>query len=106
VGSVGHTEQSARAAGIDVGVADVDLAEVPGIYLAGDDIKGRARIVVDRGSNLLVGATFVGPEVGDLVHPATVAIIGKVPLDRLWHCVPAFPSVTEVWLKLLVAYGL
>ena len=106
VGSVGHSEGSARDAGIDVQTADVDLAEVPGVYVSGDDIKGRARIVIDRQHNVIVGATFVGPEIADLVHPATVAIIGKVPLDRLWHCVPSFPSVSEVWLKLLQAAGL
>ena len=103
VGSVGHTERSARDAGIDVAVADIDMAEVPGTYVSGEDIHGRARIVVDRNRNMLVGATFVGPEIADLVHAATVAIVGEVPLDKLWHCVPSFPSVSEVWLKMLLA---
>jgi dihydrolipoamide dehydrogenase len=106
VGSVGHTEESARAAGVDVGVADLDMSEVAGVYLSGDGIEARARIVVDRQRSVLVGATFVGPDISELVHQATVAIIGRVPLDRLWHCVPSFPSVSEVWLRLLTAYGL
>ncbi len=106
VGSVGHTEQSARDAGIDAGVADVDIAEVPGIYVSGEDISGRARLVIDRQRNVVVGATFVGPEIADLVQGATIAIVGEVPLERLWHTVPSFPSVSEVWLKLLQAYGL
>jgi len=51
-----------------------------------------------------VGATFVGPRVGELLHAATIAIIGKVSLHTLWHAIPAFPTVSEVWLRLLEAY--
>jgi dihydrolipoamide dehydrogenase len=40
------------------------------------------------------------------VHAATVAIVGDVPVDQRWHAVPAFPTVSEVWLRLLEAYGL
>jgi dihydrolipoamide dehydrogenase len=107
VGSVGHTEASARDAGVDVAVVDVDLGEVPGVYVSGEGIKGRARLVIDRSEpERVVGATFVGPEIADLVHQATIAIVGRVPLGRLWHAVAAFPTVSEVWLDLLKAYGL
>ena len=46
------------------------------------------------------------PGVQELLHSATIAVIGEVPLERLWHCVPSFPTVSEVWLRLLEAYGL
>ena len=55
---------------------------------------------------MIVGATFTGPEIADLLHSATIAIAGAVPLDVLWHAVPSFPTVSEVWLRLLEAYGL
>jgi pyruvate/2-oxoglutarate dehydrogenase complex dihydrolipoamide dehydrogenase (E3) component len=55
---------------------------------------------------VIVGATFVGPDVGEMLHAATIAVVGEVPVDRLWHAVPAFPSVSEAWLRLLEAYGL
>ena len=42
----------------------------------------------------------------ELLHSATVAICGGVTVDRLWHAVPSFPTVSEVWLHLLEAYGL
>ena len=106
IGSVGHTETSARKAGLDVGVADAELGEVPGAYVSGEEVTGRGRLVIDRAGNVVVGATFVGPEIADLVQGATIAIVGQVPLDRLWHAVPSFPSVSEIWLKLLQAYGL
>jgi pyruvate/2-oxoglutarate dehydrogenase complex dihydrolipoamide dehydrogenase (E3) component len=53
-----------------------------------------------------VGATFTGPGVQELLHSATIAIAGAVGLDGLWHAVPAFPTVSEVWLHLLEACGL
>jgi dihydrolipoamide dehydrogenase len=62
--------------------------------------------VIDDDRNVVDGATFVGPEIGELVHAATIAIIGEITLDRLWHAVPAFPTMSELWLRLLEAAGL
>ena len=67
---------------------------------------GTAKIVVDEARGCLVGATFTGPGLQELLHSATVAIVGQVPLETLWHAVPSFPTVSEVWLRLLEAYGL
>jgi pyruvate/2-oxoglutarate dehydrogenase complex dihydrolipoamide dehydrogenase (E3) component len=67
---------------------------------------GTCQLVVDEDRRVLVGATFVGADVQELLHSATVAIVGEVPLDRLWHAVPSFPTVSEVWLRLLETYGL
>ncbi|MFZ2526530.1 MAG: NAD(P)/FAD-dependent oxidoreductase [Rhodococcus sp. (in: high G+C Gram-positive bacteria)] len=100
IASVGHTAASARDAGLDVEVLEVDLA-VAGSALARDDFTGHAALVVDRATDTLAGATFVGTEVAELVHAATIAVVGKVPLDTLWHAVPAYPTVSEVWLRLL-----
>ena len=60
-----------------------------------------AAIVVDTDRNVIVGATFVGQDVADMVHAATIAIVGEVPLSRLWHAVPSYPTISEVWLRLL-----
>ena len=86
-------------------VVDVDIA-VAGSALHADDYPGKARIVVDTEREVLVGVTFVGQDVADLLHAATIAIVGEVPLRRLWHAVPAFPTISEVWLRLLETYGL
>ncbi|QNG17777.1 NAD(P)/FAD-dependent oxidoreductase [Rhodococcus triatomae] len=100
VASVGHTAAQARANGFDPQIVDVDLA-VAGAALFRDDFTGRARLVVDRARDVLLGATFAGTEVSELVHAATVAVTGRVPVDELWHAVPAYPTVSEVWLNLL-----
>ena len=101
VASVGRSEAEARDAGIDVAAVEYDLASVSGTYLLRDDYRGRAKLVIDRSTHTLVGATFVGPEVADLLHGATIAMAGHVSLDDLWHAVPAYPTPSEVWLRLL-----
>jgi pyruvate/2-oxoglutarate dehydrogenase complex dihydrolipoamide dehydrogenase (E3) component len=101
VASVGLTEAAARDKGIDVETLEYDLAHVAGASLLRDDYVGRAKLVVDRSSDTLVGATFVGAEIAELLHSATTAIVGKVGLETLWHVVPSYPTASEVWLRLL-----
>lgn len=105
VASVGLTAAAAEEAGLRVRVLDYDLSWVAGASVYADDYRGRARAVVDLDRGVLVGATFAGPDVGELLQAATVAIVGEVPLDRLWHAVPAYPTVSEVWLRWLEAFG-
>jgi pyruvate/2-oxoglutarate dehydrogenase complex dihydrolipoamide dehydrogenase (E3) component len=106
VATVGLSEQAARAAGYPVRVVRHDIASVAGASIAADDYQGTAAIVVDTEREVIVGATFVGPEVAEMLHSATIAVVGQVPLSRLWHAVPAYPTVSEVWLRLLEGYGL
>jgi len=105
VASVGLTADAAGKRGIDVKVVDYDLAAVAGSAIHSDEYRGQARLVVDESRKVIVGATFVGPDVSDLLHAATIAVVGEVPIDRLWHAVPSYPTVSEVWLRLLDAYG-
>jgi dihydrolipoamide dehydrogenase len=79
---------------------------VAGASVLGDNFAGSSQLVIDDDRRVVVGATFVGPSVQELLHSATIAIAGDVPLDRLWHAVPSFPTVSEVWLRLLEVYGL
>ncbi|XXF78447.1 NAD(P)/FAD-dependent oxidoreductase [Myxococcaceae bacterium GXIMD 01537] len=103
---VGLTEEQARKAGIPVRTVQKDLSSASGFSLLGEGLEGSAKLVVDEKRRVIVGATFTGPDVGEMLHAATIAVTGEVPLDTLWHAVPAFPSVSEVWLHLLEGYGL
>lgn len=105
VASVGLTASGARDAGVDIRVVDQDLGAIAGASLHADGYAGRARLVIDETRGVIVGASFVGPDVAELLHAATIAVVGEVPLDRLWHAVPAYPTISEVWLRLLEAYG-
>ncbi|MDT3444887.1 NAD(P)/FAD-dependent oxidoreductase [Pseudofrankia sp. BMG5.37] len=103
---VGRTESQARADGFPVRTVDYDMGTVEGAQLQAAGYTGRAKLVVDSDRRVLLGATFVAPEVVDLLHSATIAVAAEVPLDQLWHAVPSFPTVSEIWLKLLEEYGL
>jgi len=105
VASVGLTSQAAEKAGYDIRVVDYDLGWVAGASLQADGYEGKARMVVDEKRGVIIGVTFVGQDVSELIHAATIAIVGEVPLDRLWHAVPAYPTMNEVWLRLLETYG-
>jgi pyruvate/2-oxoglutarate dehydrogenase complex dihydrolipoamide dehydrogenase (E3) component len=105
VASVGLTSEEARKAGYDIRVVDYEIGWVAGASLQADDYSGRARMVVDEERGVIIGATFVGQDVAELVHAATIAIVGEVPLWRLWHAVPAYPTMNEIWLRLLETYG-
>jgi pyruvate/2-oxoglutarate dehydrogenase complex dihydrolipoamide dehydrogenase (E3) component len=104
--AVGHTEATARAAGLDVTAVSTPTGDVPGAYTQGTGISGTSQLVIDNASRTVVGATFTGPGVQELLHSATIAICSGAPVDRLWHAVPSFPTISEVWLHLLEAYGL
>ena len=103
--SVGLTAAAAERAGRTVRVADVELGGVSGAGILADGYEGHARLVVDAHAGTVIGATFVGQDVAELLQAATIAIVGEVTVDRLWHAVPAFPTVSEAWLRLLEALG-
>ncbi len=98
---VGLTLREAEDAGLDVETRDADYTSAAGAALLRDDAAGKARLVVDRTNDVLVGATFVGPDVAELLHSATVAIVGRLDLDTLRLAVPSYPTASEVWLRLL-----
>jgi dihydrolipoamide dehydrogenase len=106
VAAVGHTLASAQEAGLNVRAVDTPTEGNAGGSFVGHDAPGTARIVVDDDRRVIVGATFTGVEVAESLHAATIAVIGEVPLEHLWHAVPCFPTRSELWLKLLEAYGL
>ncbi|UYQ77785.1 NAD(P)/FAD-dependent oxidoreductase [Glutamicibacter sp. JL.03c] len=103
VAAVGLTEAQAREAGFAVRTVAYDLGSVAGAGLHADGYAGRAQLVIDQDRQVILGATFVGQDVAELLHAATIAIVGSVPLDRLWHAVPAYPTMSEIWLRLLEA---
>ncbi|MGH9012957.1 MAG: pyridine nucleotide-disulfide oxidoreductase, partial [Acidimicrobiia bacterium] len=87
-------------------VVTYPVGSVAGASTHGEGVQGTAQLVVDEERRVVVGATFTGPGVAELVHSATIAVVGEVPLERLWHAVPSFPTLSEVWLRLLEAYSL
>ncbi|HEX4833663.1 MAG TPA: NAD(P)/FAD-dependent oxidoreductase [Trebonia sp.] len=106
VAAAGRTAQEAGQAGVRTRVVEYEIGNVAGAGLYADGYTGRAQMVVDTDRKVIVGLTLAGPGVGEMIHAATIAIAGEVPLDRLWHAVPCYPTVSELWLRLLETYGL
>lgn len=105
VASVGLTAAAARRAGYEIRVVDYELGWTAGASVHADGYTGKARMIVDEKRKVVLGVTFVGPDVAELVQAATMIIVGEVPLERLWHAVPAYPTISEIWLRLLETYG-
>ena len=105
VASVGLTQKQAQDAGVRARTLDVDLGGIAGAATHAPGYAGTARAVVDEDRGALIGATFVGADVAEMLQAATIAVVGEVPLDRLWHAVPAYPTISELWLRWLEAYG-
>lgn len=106
VGAVGHTLASAREAGLRVREVDVETSGNAGGSFIGRGAPGTARLVVDEDRQVVVGMTITGAEIAEALHAATIAVVAAVPLADLWHAVPAFPTRSELWLRLLEEYGL
>jgi pyruvate/2-oxoglutarate dehydrogenase complex dihydrolipoamide dehydrogenase (E3) component len=106
VAAVGRTLGAAEDEGIDARAVDTPTSGTAGASFHGRNAPGTSRIVVDESRRVIVGGTFVGPDTADFLHAATIAVVGEISLDRLWHAVPTFPTRSEVWLKLMEAYGL
>jgi pyruvate/2-oxoglutarate dehydrogenase complex dihydrolipoamide dehydrogenase (E3) component len=105
VAAVGHTSDTAASAGLEVDVVETSTSGNAGGSFYGRNAVGTARLLIDRSRGVVVGATITGAEVGEMLHAATVAIVGEVPLERLRHAVPCFPTRSEIWLSLLESAG-
>jgi pyruvate/2-oxoglutarate dehydrogenase complex dihydrolipoamide dehydrogenase (E3) component len=105
VAAVGLTAAAARDQGYDIRVVDYEIGDVAGAALHADGYRGTARMVVDEKRRVVLGVTLAGPDVAEMLQAATFVVVGEIPLDRLWHAVPAYPTVSEIWLRLLETYG-
>jgi dihydrolipoamide dehydrogenase len=85
-------------------VVEYEIGNVAGAAVHADGYSGTAVAVVDTEREVLLGVTLVGPQVGEMLQAATIAVVGEVPIARLWHAVPAYPTISEIWLRLLETY--
>jgi pyruvate/2-oxoglutarate dehydrogenase complex dihydrolipoamide dehydrogenase (E3) component len=104
VASVGRTVAEAEKAGLPHRVVEYPIGNVSGAGVFADGYSGTAIAVVDTDREVLLGVTFIGPAVAEMLQAATIAVVGEVPISRLWHAVPAYPTVNEIWLRLLETY--
>jgi pyruvate/2-oxoglutarate dehydrogenase complex dihydrolipoamide dehydrogenase (E3) component len=104
VAAVGLTSAQAAEQGLPHRVVEYPIGSVAGARIFADGYTGTAIAVVDTEREVLLGVTFVGSGVAELLHSATIAVVAEVPISRLWHAVPSYPTISEVWLRLLETY--
>jgi pyruvate/2-oxoglutarate dehydrogenase complex dihydrolipoamide dehydrogenase (E3) component len=94
--AVGLTRAAAEEAGIDVITTEVDLRTT-----AKSPVErarsGRVVLVADRHRAILVGALAVGPDAGEWIGEAALAIRAEVPIAILIDLVHPFPTFSEAY---------
>jgi pyruvate/2-oxoglutarate dehydrogenase complex dihydrolipoamide dehydrogenase (E3) component len=101
VAAVGLTLQAAEDLGLTACAYDVPTSATAGASFYGRDTPGTSRLVIDEDRGVIIGATFTGTDVAEWLHAATIALVSEIPVERLWDAVAAFPTRSEIWLKLL-----
>lgn len=105
VGSVGMTEAEARDAGLDLVVTTKPLPATFRGWLHGPGNEGVIKLVADRDTGVLVGATSVGPRGGEVLGMLATAVHAQVPLATLQHMIYAYPTFYSGIGEALGAYG-
>jgi len=92
IGSVGQTEDQAREAGIAVAVGSTKVPHTARgwIHKAGND--GFIKLVADTDRNVLVGATAMGPNGGEVLGLLTLAVHAEIPIPTLRQMIYAYPT--------------
>jgi len=106
IAAVGLTAEQAEKEGIEVETIDVSTSGNAGASFHGRDTEGTSRLVIDKEREVIVGATFVGYQTAELLHSASIAIAGEVPMQTIGEAIPAFPTRTEIWLRMTEKYGI
>jgi len=100
------TDPQAAAVGEADGplTATVSLAEVPrtATYTRAYDTKPGFMTLVSDGERL-TGAYAVGPEAGEWLQQATLAIRARIPLTVMRDVIQPFPTFSEAFLHALMA---
>ncbi|KAJ9654223.1 hypothetical protein H2198_006683 [Neophaeococcomyces mojaviensis] len=98
IAACGLTPEQATARGMKIRVVSVSMSD-PGSMLHAENYQGWAQWVVDD-AGYLIGATFVGRDAVDLLQASTMAIVGKMTVEQIWHVTPPFPTMSEVYTTL------
>ncbi len=92
VGAVGLTEEQARDAGHEVAAAVQRVPHTARGWLHKAGNEGFIKLVADRSTGTLVGATVAGPNGGEVLGLLSLAVHAQVPVARLRTMIYAYPT--------------
>lgn len=100
---VGTTERDARAAGLNIRVADMrvaDMATVPLARIVGET-TGQMRVIVDADTDLILGAALPSYDSHEVINTVALAMRHGIPAGALRDSIFTHPSMTEAFNQVL-----
>lgn len=96
VGCVGETEESAKAKGIDIEVANITM-NYSGRYVAENEGgKGICKVIVDKKHKRLIGAHMIGNYASEIIFGAGIMIETEMRVDDIKEIIFPHPTVCEI----------
>ncbi len=98
IAGVGHTVESAKAAGWDPVVGKCPFA-ANGRAVSTEQTDGFIKIISDKKTDRILGAHMVGPDVSNLVAEVALAIEMGATTKDLTHTIHAHPTLPETLME-------
>ena len=98
IAAAGLTQQQAEQRGIRTTATELDLSNAiarPWTYE--QDPRGHLGLLADTERKVLIGAWAIGPQAGEWIHQASLAIRAQLPLETLLDQVAQFPTYHEAY---------
>ncbi len=94
IGAVGLTEAQALAKGLDYQIVKVDMSDWY-TYRRTNDSYAMAKVIVDRKTDLILGAHIMGGQASELINQFATAMGCKMPAEQMKHMLYAYPTSTS-----------
>ena len=96
IGTVGETEESAKAKGLDVKCVSIPMT-FSGRYVAENTtLDGICKLVINKKTNTLIGAHIIGSYAGEYIVSVSTMIDLEVDIENIKKIVFPHPTVCEI----------
>lgn len=96
VATVGLTEGTARAQGIEYAAASYPFND-HGKSIIMNSMHGHVKLLADPGSGEILGGSCVGPAGGELIHEVVAAMHKRMTVQELAAMPHYHPTLAEIW---------
>jgi probable pyridine nucleotide-disulfide oxidoreductase len=91
---IGLTETQARAEGREITVARIAVAAIPRAKTL-RETSGHWKVVIDDATDEILGAALLGHESGEVIAAVQMAMLGRLPYQRVRDAVITHPTMAE-----------
>jgi pyruvate/2-oxoglutarate dehydrogenase complex dihydrolipoamide dehydrogenase (E3) component len=97
---VGITEQQARAGGYKLKIGSIPMSRVARA-IERDETSGMMKVIVDASNDLILGASILSVEGGEIIHILYTLMLGRLPYTLLKGAIYIHPTLAEGLFTLL-----